>query len=219
MKRFQCLRPIKTISLLVWFLAPWTLRAGLYMDVASFAVLPDTTSLTSFGRLEYSDDQEVGKGVGLSVGIVSRSFWRLEGQWLYSDSTAEGSVAGLGFPLLVNQQLQANAAFVALLRDFALGGNASRWSLRIGAGLGWVRVRNQATLISMAGTTRAADTDSAGAWQLEIKTTYRFNERWNAGLSVRYMDVADLSFASQGVTQELRDTRALLLGPYIQVAF
>lgn len=218
MKRrlFSC--ALKSLSLLLG-VAPLGLAAEWSMDVASFAVLPDTTSITSFGRLEYSDDQEVGKGVGLSLGRAYRSAWRFEGQWLYSDSTAEGTVAGLGLPLLVNQQLQANAAFVALLRDFSLGGNESGWRLRVGAGLGWVRVRNEATLISLAGTTRASDTDSASAWQLEVKAAYRFNNRWNAGLSIRYMDIADLSFESQGITQVLRDSRALLVGPYVQVTF
>lgn len=189
------------------------------MDVASFAVLPDTTSITSFGRLEYSDDQELGKGFGLSLGKHYNSDWRIEAQWLYSDSTAEGTVAGLGLPLLVNQQLQANALFVALLRDFALGGEGTKWSLQVGAGLGWVRVRNEATIRSMGGTMRAADTDAAGAWQLEVKARYAFNRNWHAGLSLRYMDIADLTFASQGITQVLRNSKALLIGPYVQVTF
>ncbi len=203
-----------------WLLAlPSLVKADYYAEIASFAVLPDTTSITSFGRLEYSDDQELGKGVGLTLGRAFTSSWLLEGQWLYSDSTAEGSVAGMGFPMQVNQQLEANAAFIAILRDFSLGGSDSKWSLRLGAAMGMVRVRNKAVISSPAGLTRAADTDSAGAWQLEVRAEYAFNDRWKSGLTIRYLNVADLSFASQGVTQVLRDTRALLIGPYLQVAF
>lgn len=195
------------------------LGASTTFELASFAVLADTTSLTSFGKLSYSDDQEVGKGFGLSVGRDFGDKWRIELQWLFSDSTAEGTVDGIGFPLNVNQQLEANGGFANVLREFKPGGPDSSWSLFLSAGIGMIHMQNTAVITSIADTLRASDTDTGRAWQVEVKNVYSFNDQWKTGLSLRYLECADFSFQSQGISQVLANTRVLLIGPFVQLNF
>jgi hypothetical protein len=218
-ERYHGSRYNRTIGILLALFLVAPLPAEVFFETGSFAVLADTQSVTSFGRLSYSDDQEVGKGFSLAIGQRWKNNWAIEAQWLYSDSTAEGTVSGMGFPLSVNQQLEVNAGLIAVGKTFLPLGEDSSWSVSLVGSIGILHMQNTATLFTMVDQMRAADTDTGGVWQIDLRSTFTFNNDWSTGISLRYLKVADLSFSASGITQELKNTKALLIGPFVRFQF